>query len=182
MDPRYYDRFATIWWHGSWHWYVGESTHKAIITGLSDEIWNLIFRGTGASVIYPLLACSLSPTWTFIATGTRLIPDKSEVNLRRYWSTVPDSGGQEHCIQFATKQNHLGAGRSCRSHNSESFWQPKDPRVRKAQWWTIMYSTTTFRCDFTMCNPPFYASKEDVTRAAEDKEFDPSAVSASHAG
>lgn len=27
-----------------------------------------------------------------------------------------------------------------------------------------------------MCNPPFYASKEEVVRAAEDKEFDPNAV------
>jgi hypothetical protein len=27
-----------------------------------------------------------------------------------------------------------------------------------------------------MCNPPFYGSKEEVTKAAEDKEFDPSAV------
>ncbi|KAG8819438.1 hypothetical protein FRC17_010451 [Serendipita sp. 399] len=31
-------------------------------------------------------------------------------------------------------------------------------------------------CDFVMCNPPFYASKDEVVKATEDKEFDPSAV------
>jgi 23S rRNA A1618 N6-methylase RlmF len=30
--------------------------------------------------------------------------------------------------------------------------------------------------DFTMCNPPFYSSAEDVTRSAENKEFEPNAV------
>jgi len=31
-----------------------------------------IFRGTGASTIYPLLACELSDNWNFIGTGMRL--------------------------------------------------------------------------------------------------------------
>ncbi|KAF8875167.1 hypothetical protein BD779DRAFT_1613461 [Infundibulicybe gibba] len=30
--------------------------------------------------------------------------------------------------------------------------------------------------DFTMCNPPFYSSREEVTQSAEMKEFSPSAV------
>ncbi|KAH9930660.1 S-adenosyl-L-methionine dependent methyltransferase [Fomitopsis serialis] len=30
--------------------------------------------------------------------------------------------------------------------------------------------------DFTMCNPPFYGSKEDVKRSAEAKEYQPNAV------
>ncbi|KAG8966200.1 hypothetical protein FRC03_012318 [Tulasnella sp. 419] len=30
--------------------------------------------------------------------------------------------------------------------------------------------------DFTMCNPPFYSSKDDMLRSAEGKEFDPHAV------
>jgi len=105
---------------------------KSVVTSRPDETWNVLFRGTGASVIYPLLACSLSPTWTFIATGRCLIPEESDVNVRRYWSTVSGSGEEEYCLQFATKQNHPGASGSCRSHNSEYLWQPKDPRVRKS--------------------------------------------------
>ncbi|KAG8865876.1 hypothetical protein FRC20_009330 [Serendipita sp. 405] len=31
-------------------------------------------------------------------------------------------------------------------------------------------------CGFVMCNPPFYASKDEVIKATEDKEFDPNAV------
>lgn len=30
--------------------------------------------------------------------------------------------------------------------------------------------------DFTMCNPPFYASREEVIQSAEAKEFGPNAV------
>jgi 23S rRNA A1618 N6-methylase RlmF len=30
--------------------------------------------------------------------------------------------------------------------------------------------------DFTMCNPPFYSSAEDISRSAEFKEFGPNAV------
>lgn len=32
------------------------------------------------------------------------------------------------------------------------------------------------RVDFTMCNPPFYSSHEDVAASAEAKEFEPNAV------
>jgi 23S rRNA A1618 N6-methylase RlmF len=30
--------------------------------------------------------------------------------------------------------------------------------------------------DFTMCNPPFYSSREDVLSSAETKEFGPNAI------
>ena len=36
--------------------------------------------------------------------------------------------------------------------------------------------TSTLDFDFTMCNPPFYSSAEDVLRSAEFKEFGPNAV------
>ncbi|KAF7360199.1 S-adenosyl-L-methionine-dependent methyltransferase [Mycena venus] len=32
------------------------------------------------------------------------------------------------------------------------------------------------KADFTMCNPPFYSSREDVTASANSKEFEPNAV------
>ncbi|KAI6047451.1 hypothetical protein EDC04DRAFT_2864518 [Pisolithus marmoratus] len=61
--------------------------------------------GTGASVVYPLLACRLEPTWQFVAT---------------------------------VKRNRL--------------------------------------YEFTMCNPPFYSSAEEMAQSAETKEFGPNAV------
>lgn len=30
--------------------------------------------------------------------------------------------------------------------------------------------------DFTMCNPPFYGSREEVQQSAEGKEYGPNAV------
>jgi 23S rRNA A1618 N6-methylase RlmF len=32
------------------------------------------------------------------------------------------------------------------------------------------------RFDFTMCNPPFYSSSEDIARSAEGKEYIPHGV------
>lgn len=37
--------------------------------------------------------------------------------------------------------------------------------------------THTHRLDFTMCNPPFYASHQEVLASASAKEFAPHAVS-----
>lgn len=36
--------------------------------------------------------------------------------------------------------------------------------------------TSQMEFDFTMCNPPFYSSAEDISRSAEFKEFGPNAV------
>lgn len=40
----------------------------------------------------------------------------------------------------------------------------------------IDWRRTTSGIDFTMCNPPFYASREEVLQSTEAKEFSPSAV------
>ena len=39
------------------------------------------------------------------------------------------------------------------------------------------YSSQLRRFDFTMCNPPFYASAEDIAHSAAAKEMGPNAVS-----
>ncbi|KAJ6487757.1 S-adenosyl-L-methionine dependent methyltransferase [Mycena sanguinolenta] len=39
-----------------------------------------------------------------------------------------------------------------------------------------LHQEPDLRADFTMCNPPFYSSREDVTTSAESKEFEPNAV------
>ncbi|KAI6130389.1 hypothetical protein EDD16DRAFT_1689728 [Pisolithus croceorrhizus] len=84
-------------------------------------------RGTGASMVYPLLACRLEPTWQFVATDVdrdSLISARENVELNRLSDRV--------------------------------------------------LITETY--DFTMCNPPFYSSVEEMTQSAETKEFGPNAI------
>ncbi|KAI6163070.1 S-adenosyl-L-methionine dependent methyltransferase [Pisolithus thermaeus] len=84
-------------------------------------------RGTGASVVYPLLACRLETTWQFVATDVdrdSLISARENVELNRLSDRV--------------------------------------------------LITETY--DFTMCNPPFYSSVEEMTQSAETKEFGPNAI------
>ncbi|KAJ7247914.1 S-adenosyl-L-methionine dependent methyltransferase [Mycena haematopus] len=39
-----------------------------------------------------------------------------------------------------------------------------------------LHQDAHLRADFTMCNPPFYSSREDVATSADSKEFEPNAV------
>ncbi|KAG1859714.1 S-adenosyl-L-methionine dependent methyltransferase [Suillus subluteus] len=99
--------------------------------------------GTGASAIYPLLACGIEHTWNFVATDI-----------------------DERSVQFA-------------KHNV--FQNSMDSRivVERVQTDGLILQplhTSLMDFDFTMCNPPFYSSAEDVSRSAEFKEFDPNAV------
>ncbi|KAF8263124.1 hypothetical protein EI94DRAFT_1773028 [Lactarius quietus] len=89
--------------------------------------------GTGASAIYPLLACRLSPNWHFVATGN---VDRNGLSERI--SVLPaDPTGP---ILFPLTQDPAA-----------SF-------------------------DFSMCNPPFYASAEEVASSAAAKALSPNAV------
>jgi 23S rRNA A1618 N6-methylase RlmF len=40
----------------------------------SKPAYSQFNSGTGASAIYPLLACKMEPSWDFIATGTDIKP------------------------------------------------------------------------------------------------------------
>ncbi|KAG2137497.1 S-adenosyl-L-methionine dependent methyltransferase [Suillus clintonianus] len=108
----------------------------------SDTIRGLDI-GTGASAIYPLLACRIEPTWNFVTTDI-----------------------DERSVQFA-KQNI-----SRNSMDSRIFVEhvPADGPILQP----LHTSSTGF--DFTMCNPPFYSSAEDVSRSTEFKELGPNAV------
>lgn len=137
-----------------------------------------LFRGTGASTIYPLLACKLSDNWNLIGTGMRLY----EVSTATAPEIIPDIDALS--LQFANdnvKQNELEA----RIRIVHSF--PDGPILES------LFEDGTFRsdslastrhflllkypsCDFMMCNPPFYSSADDVQKSAESKEFDPHAV------
>ncbi|PVF99289.1 S-adenosyl-L-methionine dependent methyltransferase [Serendipita vermifera] len=101
--------------------------------------------GTGASVVYPLLGCALSPNWVFVGTDvdteSLIAADKN--------------------IAFNSLQNRITVVQSLPSGPLFSHLF-EDGRIQS--------------CDFLMCNPPFYASKEEITQAAEDKDFDPNAV------
>ncbi|KAF8162434.1 S-adenosyl-L-methionine dependent methyltransferase [Mycena galopus ATCC 62051] len=39
-----------------------------------------------------------------------------------------------------------------------------------------LHEDSNLKADFTMCNPPFYSSREDVAASADSKEFEPNAV------
>ncbi|KAH8978611.1 ribosomal RNA large subunit methyltransferase F-like protein [Lactarius hatsudake] len=96
---------------------------------------------TGASAIYPLLACRLSPNWRIVATVYRS-------RLLRPMSTVMAS-----------------------PNASTSFVQtPTGPILFPL----IQDPAASF--DFSMCNPPFYASAEEVVRSATAKALSPNAV------
>ncbi|KAH9176089.1 S-adenosyl-L-methionine dependent methyltransferase [Lactarius sanguifluus] len=100
--------------------------------------------GTGASAIYPLLACRLSPNWRIVAT------DVDTVSLASARANV-DRNGLSECI---------GVLRA----------DPTGPILFPL----IQDPAASF--DFSMCNPPFYASAEDAVRSAGAKALSPNAV------
>lgn len=100
--------------------------------------------GTGASTVYPLLACRLEPTWQFVATDV----DKDSLTSARE----------------NVSRNHL----SDRVIITET--SPSKPLLFPLE------KDTTSMYEFTMCNPPFYSSTEEMAQSAETKEFGPNAV------
>jgi len=116
--------------------------------------------GTGASAIYPLLACRLEPNWSFIGTGKLdgALPSS-------YEHTLPDI--DERSVQFA-KQNI--AQNSLESRIVVERVQADGPILQPLH-------TSSMDFDFVMCNPPFYSSAEDILRSTEFKELGPNAVS-----
>ncbi|KAL0578575.1 hypothetical protein V5O48_003425 [Marasmius crinis-equi] len=99
--------------------------------------------GTGASAIYPLLACRLESRWKFVVTE---LDDVSETHAREN----VESNALDDQIQIlkATKSGPL----------------------------LLPLSDDTQTFDFTMCNPPFYSSAEDVAQSSEAKVSAPNAV------
>lgn len=108
--------------------------------------------GTGASAIYPLLGCRSNPSWNFVATD---VDEKSlhhaRLNVQQNWlqeriSVIASDPAGPILLHLFNLENRI-----------------RDPRPGA-------------KYDFTMCNPPFYSSREDVLRSAEVKEFEPTAV------
>ncbi|KAH9980454.1 hypothetical protein BJV74DRAFT_779496 [Russula compacta] len=100
--------------------------------------------GTGASAIYPLIACRLSHNWQFVAT------DIDAVSLVSAQSNIDCNGLSERITLRRA--------------------DPTGPIILPL----IQNKDISF--DFSMCNPPFYASAEEVARSAATKELLPSAI------
>ncbi|KAH7882085.1 hypothetical protein F5I97DRAFT_1911874 [Phlebopus sp. FC_14] len=110
----------------------------------NSEIVRGIDIGTGASAIYPLLACRLEPTWQFIAT------DIDKDSLVSAQQNVERNGLSDRVLIVQVPSN--------------------DPILHLIEG----HPSTTY--NFTMCNPPFYSSAEEVAQSAEAKEYGPNAI------
>ncbi|EPS95464.1 hypothetical protein FOMPIDRAFT_1132490 [Fomitopsis schrenkii] len=102
--------------------------------------------GTGASAIYPLLGCRSDPRWVFVATD---IDERSLEYAQRN-------------VRRNDLYRRISVVRS----------DPAGPILSHV----LSEHSSISVFDFTMCNPPFYSSKEDVQRSAETKEYQPNAV------
>ena len=99
--------------------------------------------GTGASAIYPLIACSLRPRWTMYATDI-----------------------DSHSLGYAEQnieRNGLDSRIRLRRSTLDAPLLPLD-------------SLGVEGLDMVMCNPPFYASRDEMTASQADKVRPPSAV------
>ncbi|KAG8984628.1 hypothetical protein FRB93_006408 [Tulasnella sp. JGI-2019a] len=100
--------------------------------------------GTGASAIYPLLACRMRGNWHMAAS------ELDETSITYAQENISKNGFDDRIkLSRASASGHV---------LSPIFDEPQK------------------RFDFTICNPPFYSSKEDVLSSAEAKLLDPHSV------
>ncbi|CUS09086.1 unnamed protein product [Tuber aestivum] len=105
--------------------------------------------GTGASCIYPLLGCTLRNGWKFVATdidGRSL--EYARENVKRNKEKVGDL--DERITVFDS------------SPDGDDIFPLGKLGIE--------------RLDFTMCNPPFYASIDDMFDSARQKNLPPSSA------
>ncbi|RKP37223.1 ribosomal RNA large subunit methyltransferase F-like protein [Dimargaris cristalligena] len=105
--------------------------------------------GTGASCIYPLLACRLNPHWKFIATGKYI--HKPSISVAR--------------------QNVANNGLSSKIQVLEN---PDPTTVLNSLILDSVDRDT--QIDFCMCNPPFYGSSDEISELRDNKALPPFAV------
>lgn len=129
---------------------------------LISEDLMLTYRrsGAGASCIYPLLGCRVSPSWNFVATGY-VDPVDPCISSEGFFLSEIDQTSYE-CASINITSNGLQS----RIHLHKA--QPHEPIL------SPLLGSDTF--DFMMCNPPFYSSKEEIEKSKREKEFSPSAV------
>lgn len=108
--------------------------------------------GTGACCIYALLGCATNPDWTFVGT------DIDAGSLQRARRIVSDPLNAE--LQLRERITLVER----RTDDPLLFFSPSSP----ADAWPAYHAT--------MCNPPFYASRDEMARSAAEKATPPSAV------
>ncbi|KAF8878011.1 hypothetical protein CPB84DRAFT_1817537 [Gymnopilus junonius] len=114
--------------------------HQTILGPSSRRVRGLDI-GTGATAIYPILACKSDPSWEMVAT---------ELDDVSY---------------------------GCACNNVSSNNMDVSVKVEKASVdGPILFPVGKQNFDFSMCNPPFYGSQEEVAQSAESKELPPNAV------
>ncbi len=103
-----------------------------------------LFRGTGTSCIYPLIAVRRNPTWTF--TGVDVDQDILAI------------AKENIMLNQLNEKIYL-------TYNSDSklVYPP-----------LLMDNLSSIESDkFLLCNPPFFSSIEDATRRSEAKSYQP---------
>ncbi|KZS95456.1 hypothetical protein SISNIDRAFT_452063 [Sistotremastrum niveocremeum HHB9708] len=111
-----------------------------------EEPFVLIDIGTGASSIYPLLGCSIEPSWNFIGTDV----DATSLD----WASTNVSANRlSHRVSLEL------------ANSSGPIFKPLFDDLTLKQ-----------VVGFTMCNPPFYSNLEEVAESKQLKEYEPFAV------
>ncbi|GLB43625.1 putative protein of unknown function (DUF890) [Lyophyllum shimeji] len=139
--------------------------------------------GTGASAIYPLLACTLEPTWTFVATelddrsftyardnvrsnglSDRIRVVKIDANMSDSAISGPDGRVGEPYFGFDRLLAGAWDGDGNAGYRSDYYLEPMISAKQEAE------TDDGAEIQFTMCNPPFYSSAEDVAQSEARKE------------
>ncbi|MCJ1478096.1 hypothetical protein MMC13_006771 [Lambiella insularis] len=109
-------------------------------------------RGTGASCIYPLLGCAARRAWKFAATGQSPLADSSSVIMHAETSPEVDQKNVEYAKRNILANNLKSRIRPLKTASDDPL---------------ISLGTFGFESiDFTICNPPFYASSAELLASA----------------
>lgn len=123
--------------------------HQQLPPTSDNDVLRGLDIGTGASAIYPILGVACFPQWNFI--GTEIDAD-SLVHAKQHIVERPDNDTR---LSDRVKLLHVDAD------------APFIPEQEDAE------------LAFTMCNPPFYTSFEEMDRSAQLKRLPANAVSCS---
>ncbi|KAL6628652.1 S-adenosyl-L-methionine dependent methyltransferase [Neocallimastix sp. 'constans'] len=148
--------------------------------------------GTGASCIYPLLACRLHPKWKMEALelnerSYEYAKDNIERNNLKSQITIRKVKNEQ---QIQQQQGHSSSSSSC---NALAFLSKKikkkdsifvftkaalnsEPQNDKVNYNKLMSLLIAPDYDFCMCNPPFYSSESEMEQCKDFKVEEPHSV------